>query len=120
MVHVEHLLKTFQKFKQIGDTKYIYKNELDKDCFQHDMAYGDFKDLNSRTICDRVLRVRYLILLKIRNMMDINVDLLQWSIHFLIKSTSGGTVKNEIISNKELAEELHKPIIRKFEKRKVH
>ena len=84
------------------------------------MAYGDFKDLNSRTICDRVLRVRYLILLKIRNMMDINVDLLQCSIHFLIKSTSGGTVKNEIISNKELAEELHKPIIRKFEKRKVH
>ena len=33
---------------------------------------------------------------------------------------SGGTIKNEIISNKELAEELHKPIIRKFNKRKVH
>ena len=36
------------------------------------------------------------------------------------RNTSGGTVKNEIISNKELEEELHKPIIRKFEKRKVH
>ena len=36
------------------------------------------------------------------------------------KSTSGGTIKNEIISNKELAEKLHKPIIRKFNKRKVH
>ena len=36
------------------------------------------------------------------------------------KKTSGGTLKNEIISNKELAEELHKPIIRKFNKRKVH
>ena len=32
-----------QKFKEIGDTKYIYRNELDKACFQHDMAYGDFK-----------------------------------------------------------------------------
>ena len=34
-----------QKFKQTGDSRYIYKNELDKACFQHDMAYGDFKDL---------------------------------------------------------------------------
>ena len=33
-----------QKFKQTGDSRYIYKNELDKACFQHDMAYGDFKD----------------------------------------------------------------------------
>ena len=55
MVHVEDLLKTFQKFKQIGDTKYIYKNELDKDCFQHDMAYGDFKDLAKITVSDKVL-----------------------------------------------------------------
>ena len=34
-----------QKFKVTGDTKYIYRNELNKACFQHDMAYGDFKDL---------------------------------------------------------------------------
>ena len=34
-----------QKFKEAGDAKYIYRNELDKACFQHDMAYGDFKDL---------------------------------------------------------------------------
>ena len=33
-----------QKFKQTGDPRYIYKNELDKACFQHDMPYGDFKD----------------------------------------------------------------------------
>ena len=39
---------------------------------------------------------------------------------FFDKTTSSGTVKNEIISNKELAEELHKPIIRKIDKRKVH
>ena len=52
--------------------------------------------------------------------MDINVDLLQQIIIFFGRKTSGGTVKNENISNKELAEELNKPIIRKFEKRKVH
>ena len=45
-----------QKFKETGDTSYIYKNELDKACFQHDMAYGDFKDLMKRTFADKVLR----------------------------------------------------------------
>ena len=42
-----------QKFKETGDTSYIYKNELDKACFQHDMAYGDFKDLERRTASDK-------------------------------------------------------------------
>ena len=45
-----------QKFKETGDTNYIYKNELDKACFQHDMAYGDFKDLARRTDSDKILR----------------------------------------------------------------
>ena len=45
-----------QKFKERGDTSYIYKNELDKTCFQHDMAYGDFKDVAKRTAADKVLR----------------------------------------------------------------
>ena len=34
-----------KKFKGLGDSRYIYQNELDKACFYHDMAYGDFKDL---------------------------------------------------------------------------
>ena len=45
-----------RKFKETGDTKYIYRKELDKACFQHDMAYGDFKDLKKRTAADKVLR----------------------------------------------------------------
>ena len=44
-----------QKFKATGDTSYIYKNELDKACFQLDMAYGDFKDIARRTASDKVL-----------------------------------------------------------------
>ena len=43
-----------QKFKEREDTNYIYKNELDKACFQHDIAYGDFKDLAGRTASDKV------------------------------------------------------------------
>ena len=45
-----------QKFQETGDTSYIYKNELDKACFQHDMAYGDFKDLAKIIAADKVLR----------------------------------------------------------------
>ena len=44
------------KFKETGDSRYIYQNELDKACFQHDMAYGDFKDLKRRKAADKVLR----------------------------------------------------------------
>ena len=47
--------KRIKKLKETGDTKYIYKNELDNACFQHDMTYGDFKDLAKRTISDKVL-----------------------------------------------------------------
>ena len=45
-----------KKFKETGDSIYIYQNKLDKACFQHVMAYGDFKDLNSRTVADKLLR----------------------------------------------------------------
>ena len=44
-----------KKFKQKGDSIYIYKTELNKACFQHDMAYGAFKDLNRRAAADKVL-----------------------------------------------------------------
>ena len=48
--------KRIGKFKATGDSRYIYENELGKACFQHDMAYGDFKDLTKRTAADKVLR----------------------------------------------------------------
>ena len=45
-----------EKFMQTGNTDFIYKNELDKACFQHDMAYGKSKNLAKRTQSDKVLR----------------------------------------------------------------
>ena len=47
-----------QKFKETGNTSYTYKNELNKACFQRDMAYGDFKDLKRRMVSNKVLRVK--------------------------------------------------------------
>ena len=49
-------IERIQKLKETGYTKYIYKKELDKACVQHDMAYGDFKDLTRRTASDKILR----------------------------------------------------------------
>ena len=45
-----------KKFMQTGNTDFIYKNELDKACFQHDMAYVKSKDLEKRTQSDKALR----------------------------------------------------------------
>ena len=41
---------------QTGNTDFSYKNDLDKACFQHDMAYGKLKDLAKRTESDKVLK----------------------------------------------------------------
>ena len=45
-----------QKFKETGDTNYVYKNELDKACFVHDAAYSDSKDLTKQTVADKILK----------------------------------------------------------------
>ena len=46
------------KFMETSDTKYIYKNDLDKACFQHDMPYDKYKDLEKRTQADKILKDR--------------------------------------------------------------
>ena len=66
------------------------------------MAYVDFKDLNRKITADKVFRDKY------------QRELASMLYKFFDKKTFRGTVKNEIISNKELTEELHKSIIRKF------
>ena len=45
-----------EKFVKTGNTDYIYKNELDRACFQHDMAYGKINYLEKRTQSEKVLR----------------------------------------------------------------
>ena len=45
-----------ERFMKTGNTDFIYRNELDKACFQHDMAYEKAKDLIRRTQSDKVLR----------------------------------------------------------------
>ena len=66
-----------QKFKETRDTSHIYKNELDKACFQHGMGYGDFKNLAKRTAADKVFRDKAF---------KISSDQKYDGYHFLIKS----------------------------------
>ena len=82
-----------QKFKETGDINYVYKNELDKACFVHDAAYSDSKDLIKRTAS---------------------------MVYKFFDSKVSGSGAKLIPQNEQLANELHKPIIRKFEKRKVY
>ena len=84
------------------------------------MAYGDFTDLNRRTTADKVSHDKAFNIAENPKCDEYRRGLASMDYKLLNKKASIGAVKNEIISNKELAEELNKPIIRKFEKRKVH
>ena len=54
--HFTRHRERIKEFKRTGDTRYIYRNELDKACFQLDSAYADHEDLINRTEADNVLR----------------------------------------------------------------
>ena len=103
-----------QKFKETVDSRYINKNQLDKAFFQHDMVDGHFKDLAKRTASAKFHEIKHLQLLEILNMIDIKEVLNLSFINMLIRKTKGCGIKSEFKQNQQLAEELHKPIIRNF------
>ena len=105
-----------QKFKETGDTSYIYKNELDKACFQHDMAYGNFKDLARRTASNKVLRDKAFNIAKTPKYDGYQRRLASMLYKFFDKKLKGSGVNIQTEPSEKLAEELHKPIIRNFKK----
>ena len=105
-----------QKFRETGDTSYIYKNELDKACFQHDMAYGDFKDLKRRTASDKVLRDKAFNIAKNPKYDGYQRELASVVYNFFDKKSKGGGVNIPLEFNEQLAKELHKPIIKNQKK----
>ena len=109
-----------QDFLNTGKLSYIYKNDLDKACFQHDMAYNKFKDLEKKTQLEIVLKNKAF---KIATNPKYNCyerGLASMVYKFFNSKSKGSGNKNEIKENQQLANELHKPIIRKFKKRKVY
>ena len=107
-----------EKFMQTGDTNFIYKNELDKACFQYDMAYGKTKDLVKRTQSDKVLKDKAFKIASDPNYDGYQRGLASMVYTFFDKKSTGSGMINE--PNYQLANQIHKPIIRKFKKRKIY
>ena len=110
-----------QKLKEIGDSRYIYQKKLDKACFQHDMAYGDFKYISRKTASNKVLHDKGFSFAK-NGKYDGYQRVLASMVYKCFNqktsgsNTPGNAIKSKILQNKELAKELHKQSIRKFEK----
>ena len=114
-----------KEFKRTGDTcyiyrRYIYRNELDKACFQHDSAYADHKDLINRTKADKVLRDKTCNIAINPKYDGYERGLASMVYKFFDKKSVGSGINTIKSSSSILADELHKPIIKKFEKRKVY
>ena len=118
-----------KKFKQTGDMRYIYRNELDKVCFQHDSAYADHKDLINRTKSDKVLRDKAYGIASNPEYDGYQRDLASMVYKFFDKKSTGSGFKKLKNMTKSsslersssiLADELHKPVVNKFNKRKVY
>ena len=117
-----------KEFKRTDDTRYIYRNKLDKACFQHDSAYADHKDLINRTEADKLLRDKAYDIASnpvydgyqrgLASMVYKFFDSKVASPDKKSTARTGSGFKNP--SSSILADELHKPIIRKFNKRKVY
>ena len=107
-------------FMKTGDTNDIHKNELDKACFVHNAAYSDCKDIAKRTAAHKVLRDKAFNIAKDPKYGGYQGGLASMVYKFFDKKSKGSGIAIKVVSqNQQLAEELHKPIIRKFRKRRV-
>ena len=105
-----------KEFKRTGDTRYIYRNKLDRACFQHDSAYADHKDLINRTEADKVLRDKAYDIAS-----NPKYDGYQRGLASMVyKFCDKNSTESGISSSSILADELRKSIMKKLKKRKVY
>ena len=107
-----------KKNKQTGDTRYIYRNNLDKACFQQESAYVDNKDLINRTKADKVLRDKAYNIASNPEYDGYHRGLASMVYKLFDKKSIGSGIPRP--SSLKLSDELHKPVIKKFNKRKVY
>ena len=91
--------KRIEKFMLTGDTNFIYKNELDKACFQHDMAYGKTKDLVKITQSDKALKDKLFKIASDPKYDDYQRELTSMVYKFLAKKSSGNGMVNKQFIN---------------------
>ena len=85
------------QFMKTGNTDFIYKNELDKACFQHDMPYGKSKDLLKRTQSDKVLRDKAFKIASDTKYDGYQIGLASMVYKFFDKKSKGSGITNESI-----------------------
>ena len=107
-----------EKFMQTWNTDFVKKNEFDKTCFQHDMTYGKSKDLAKRTQSDKVLRDKAFAVASDPKYDGYQRGLASIIYKFFDKNSSESGIADE--PNYQLANELHKAIIRKSKKGKFY
>ena len=111
---------------QTGNTDFIYKNELDKACFQHDMAYGKSKDLVKITQSDKALKDKAFKILSNPKYYGYQRGLASMVYKFFDKKSRGSGISASLANKSanepsyQLENELHKPIIKKIKKRKFY
>ena len=133
-----------KKFRETGNLKHLYRNKFDKACLAHDAAYSDSKDLAERTISDKVLKDRAHEIARNPNDDGYQRGLASMMHKFFNKKSGSGakaSVNNcyqrglasmmykffdkktglgaKASVNKDLAEELHKPVIKKSKRKRV-
>ena len=112
------------EFKRTGNINLLYRNALDKACLKHDAAYAKYKDVKNRLIADDKLQNSAYNIASNPKYDGYQRDLASMVYKFFNSKVAPRNTKTisvkGIKSNKILAEELHKPVIRKFNKRKVY
>ena len=104
-----------EKFREAGNLKKLYRNELDKDCFAHDAAYSNSKYLAKRTISDKILKDGAYETARNRGYDGYQRELASIVYKVFHKKTGSGMSINE-----QLTKGLNKPVIKNFRKRKVY
>ena len=115
MDYLLNIAERIQKFRERGNLKHLYKHELDKVCFAHDEAYSDRKGLARRTISDKILKDRAYEMAGNRG-----YDGYQRALASMVYMSFDRKTGSGVSVNRQLAEELHKPVIEKFKRRTVY
>ena len=104
-----------QKLRETGDLKHLYRNELGKACFAHNVAYSNGKDLAKRNISDKILKDRAYEIAR-----NCGYDGYQRALASMVYKVFDKKTGSGISVNEQLVEELHKAVIKKSKKRKVY
>ena len=102
--------KIVKEFMHTQNINYIYKNDLDKACVQHDMTYSKYKDFVKRTEPDKFLRDKVLKIASNPKYDGYERGLASVAYELFEKKYTGSGIKSTL--NQQLADELHKAIIR--------